>query len=134
MGAFGLGDRNDRGRMLIEFSRKNERFISNSLFKKRKNRRWTWTLGRAKNEIDFIMVRKSQRNLVLDVSIVNNFKINSEHRMLRLSFMIKAKPLLKVHQTNKKIIVNELIEKFNENLKENLQCGQTIDDNRSYYL
>lgn len=131
MGSFGLGDRNDRGRMLIEFSRKNELFFSNSMFEKRESRRWTWTLGRARNEIDFILVRKSQRKLVIDVSVVNNFKFNSDHRMLRMCFKLKAKPLFRAHPTKTKIVVqrnDDLIEKFNENMKENLQCLDPSDN------
>lgn len=120
MGPFGLGERNDRGRMLIEFSRKNELFITNSMFEKRASRRWTWTLGRGRNEIDFILIRKHQRSLVSDVSVVNNFKFNSDHRLLRMSLKLKVKPFFNIHRPPMRIVVqreDRLIEQFNDNLR-----------------
>ena len=42
MGAFGIGERNERGDRLIEFAEDCKLVIANTLFLKRKNRYWTW--------------------------------------------------------------------------------------------
>ena len=42
MGAFGIGERNERGDRLIEFAEEHKLIIENTLFQKPKNRYWTW--------------------------------------------------------------------------------------------
>lgn len=77
-------------------------------------------MGRARNEIDFILVRKNQRNLVNDVSVINNFKFSSDHRLLRMSFNLKVKPFFTIHKPVSRIMVQKdknKIDQFNANLK-----------------
>ena len=90
MGQYGFGERNERGKSLLEFARKNELFISNSMFYKRPTRRHTWTLGRAKNEIDFILIKRNIKKLIKDVMVLNRFEYPSDHRMVRLCMLLKA--------------------------------------------
>ncbi|XP_072041805.1 craniofacial development protein 2-like [Amphiura filiformis] len=67
MGKFGVGERNKRGDMLLEFAAQQGLIIANTYFKKHKNRYWTWESpnGITKNQIDFIL--SSQRGFVKDV-------------------------------------------------------------------
>ena len=41
MGAFGIGERNERGDRFIEFAEEHKLIIANTLFQKPKNRYWT---------------------------------------------------------------------------------------------
>jgi hypothetical protein len=135
VGPFGLGERNDRGEMLLNFARSRELFISNTQFKKRLNRRWTWHLGRAWNEIDYIITRKSQKNLVTDVSVVNNFKFNSDHRLLRMKIRLGIKPTKKFQHPSKKVVVQKdesKVLKFNRNLQERLLPKSVEDIQKKY--
>ena len=56
MGGFGIGVRNERGDRLATMAEINRLYFSNTWFRKKANRRWTWIApnARAKNEIDFI--------------------------------------------------------------------------------
>jgi Reverse transcriptase (RNA-dependent DNA polymerase) len=134
MGQFGIGERNDRGEMLIDFARKRELFISNTQFKKRLSRRWTWHLGRGWNEIDYILVRKSQKNLVTDVSVVNSFKFSSDHRMVRMKIHLNVKPMKKFTHPKSRIVVtkDELkVVNFNRQLQSILisqKSAETVQD------
>jgi len=127
LGKHGIGIRNDRGSMLINFARSQQLFIANTIFKKRPQRKWTWTLGRAKNEIDFIMVKQNQKHLVRNIDVVNGLKFHSDHRMIRMTMELKVKSFLSFTKHVPKIKVQEdeeLLKAFNQNLKNNL----TIDD------
>ena len=42
MGRYGFGDRNDRGERLLEFATTHRRFICNTKFQHKADRKWTW--------------------------------------------------------------------------------------------
>ena len=60
MGSFVIGDRNERGRMLIDFALNTNLRITNNFFYKKAHRKWIWTgpNNSVKNEIDFILTNK----------------------------------------------------------------------------
>lgn len=43
MGKYGIGTRNSRGEMLVNFLLENNLYLMNSFFYKKPNRKWTWT-------------------------------------------------------------------------------------------
>ena len=90
-GPFGLGNRNSRGTMLIDFCERHRLKIMNSFFKKKPSRRWTWIAPNitTKNEIDFIITDKPK--LFTDTSVLNSFNTGSDHRLLRASVTINTK-------------------------------------------
>jgi Reverse transcriptase (RNA-dependent DNA polymerase) len=121
MGQHGYGMRNERGDRMIRFARSNELYIANTIFKKRTAKRWTWKSpdGKTKNEIDFVLVKKTQKAAVKNVEVLNNFHFQSDHRMVRMSFEMKIKR--KFYHTGKKITVNGTKTKeFNNALMKNL--------------
>ena len=83
IGPHGLGCRNHRGQMLVNFLEMEGLFLMNSFFQKKPQRRWTWRSPDAvtKNEIDFIMT--DNRHIFRDVSVINRFNTGSDHRLLR---------------------------------------------------
>lgn len=92
IGKFGLGIRNQRGDMLINYLNKENLYCLNTFFKKPQQRKWTWESpdGKTKNEIDFILA--NSRKICTDVSVLNRFDTNSDHRLVRasLSFNLKT--------------------------------------------
>jgi hypothetical protein len=135
VGLFGLGQRNVRGDTLVDFARKKELFICNSRFKKKDSKRWTWNLGRAFNEIDYIMTRKSQSNLVTDVSVVDGLQFNSDHRMVRARVKLEFKPKPKFRHRTSKIVVQRdpfKMKEFNQKLQENLPNLQNLSPQEAY--
>lgn len=109
MGKFGVGERNERGDMLLEFAAQQGLVIANTYFKKNKNRYWTWESpdGNTKNQIDFIL--SSQRGIVEDCGVITNVDIGSDHRMIRARIHINRKlARLKIIRNRKKSKLNIL--------------------------
>lgn len=121
MGKFGFGVRNDRGRRLIEFAREKQLFIANTMFKKRNLRRPTWSLGRASNEIDFVMIPKNMKKLVKDIDVLNRFNFKSDHKMVRMQLGLKFIRPKYTNYTKRIYVDNEKtkIDMFRENLESN---------------
>ena len=82
VGKHGIGQRNERGDMLVNFAERNGLKITNTFFQKRKGRKWTWKSpnGTAKNEIDYIVTDKIEN--IKDVTVVNKVDVGSDHRMV----------------------------------------------------
>jgi hypothetical protein len=121
MGKHGYGSRNERSDRLIRFARSNELFITNSIFKKRKNRKWTWRSpdGKTTNEIDFILVPKKQYSSVINVNVMGSaFQYSSDHRMVTMTMTLTVKRKFH-HESSKRIQVNrddkKTINMFNQN-------------------
>ena len=116
MGAFGIGDRNERGDRLIEFAEEHNLIIANTLFQKPKkkkkkkkkptknNRYWTWESpdGETRNQIDFTL--SSQREIVTNCEVITKADIGSDQiskndtedkqTLTRLKTIKKSKNLL----------------------------------------
>lgn len=114
MGKFGFGIRNDRGERLIRFARMNKLFITNSMFKKNEKRRATWSLGRANNEIDFIMIKVEQKQLVKNVDVLKKFEYESDHRMARMVMKLDVKKKRPFFRPQIKFLVTDEKEKIAE--------------------
>ncbi|KAE9546934.1 hypothetical protein FO519_009854, partial [Halicephalobus sp. NKZ332] len=86
--------RNQRGQMLLDFCEENSLRVANTFFKKRVGRKWTWksNLGRC-YEIDYFLTKNIKD--IMDVSVVNGFTGNSDHRLVRctLRLAINRKPV-----------------------------------------
>ena len=90
VGYHGTGQRNDRGQQLIDFCEQNHLRITNTFYRRRDERKWTWISPNktTRNAIDYIMVRNPK--IIKSVSVVGQFNFNSDHRLLRAK--IKWKP------------------------------------------
>uniref|UniRef100_A0A8D8XEA4 Craniofacial development protein 2 n=1 Tax=Cacopsylla melanoneura TaxID=428564 RepID=A0A8D8XEA4_9HEMI len=97
VGQYGLGDRNERGRRLIEFCARNKLVISNTHFKHHKRRRYTWKapgdVRRA--QIDYIMVRERFKNQVKNSRSYPSADIESDHNLVIMHCELKYKKLTK---------------------------------------
>ena len=74
----------------MEFSEANRLFISNTFFKKAPQRKWTWKgPNGTKNEIDYVL--SNNRAIMQDASVLNSFKISSDHRMVRCKLKLNTR-------------------------------------------
>lgn len=91
VGKFGLGNRNPRGEMLVDYLNRKRLFAMNTFFQKPTQRKWTWVSPnmKVKNEIDFILSNK--KYIVKDVSVLNKFSTGSDHRLVRSKIVINIK-------------------------------------------
>lgn len=90
IGNFGLGERNHRGQIMLDFLCRENLYSLNTFFKKPPQRKWTWRSpdGTVKNEIDYIL--STNKNTCLDVSVLNHFNTGSDHRLVRAKFSINT--------------------------------------------
>ena len=90
-GCFGLGQRNERGDILVEWATSRSCKIMNTQFQKKAGRRWTWRSpdGNTRNEIDYTMTDKP--SMVTDVTVINRVNIGSDHRMVMGSITLNTR-------------------------------------------
>ncbi|CAG4949079.1 unnamed protein product [Colias eurytheme] len=123
LGQFSTGKRNDNGQRLVHLAQEHNLRILNSLYKKNKNKKWTWISpdGNVKNEIDFILSNKPK--FFKDITTINKFNFNTNHRMVRGAIYLNE--IKKRRQYTKKGITPSQIpltvpENLLTTLKENL--------------
>jgi len=61
IGQHGLGTRNERGQILVDFATSINMVIQNTYFKKKENSKWTWRSpnGEIYNQIDYSLCSKN---------------------------------------------------------------------------
>ena len=88
VGSHGLGRRNHRGQMLIDFCERNGLIVTNTWFKKPKRRLYTWKAPGdwSLHQLDYILVKHRFRNSVKDVQTLPGTDIDSDHNLLVAKF------------------------------------------------
>ena len=69
-GGYGIGKRNVEGRMLLDFCVQKELCVANTWYKKRDERKVTYSSGGNDTEIDFVLVGKEKRKYLRDVKVI----------------------------------------------------------------
>ena len=84
VGEHGLGERNARGDRLVQFCQEQEMVVTNTYYEKPERRLYTWRSPGdiARNQIDFILIKKRYRNSVKDVKTYPGADVNSDHNLL----------------------------------------------------
>ncbi|CAI6352699.1 unnamed protein product [Macrosiphum euphorbiae] len=127
-GAFGLGKRNERGHRLIEFCKERNLVITNTMFSQPIRRRYTWTMpgGRARYQIDYILVRNRYKNQVKKCKTYPGADINSDHNLVLMETNLSLKRKKPNECTKRKWCMDKLKNEeirsdFNEELNNLLQ-------------
>lgn len=107
-GGMGFGRRNVEGERLLELAEAAEMIILNTLFKKRRNHLITYKSGQDETQIDYIMVRKENRRLVMDCKVIPGEAVVTQHRVLVADLRIKVEKKRKKEERKRKIKVWEL--------------------------
>jgi len=96
-GKYGLGRRNDRGQMLLEFCKRNKLCITNTWFKQSKRRRYTWKApGDVRRmQLDYIMVKQRYRNSVKNAHAFPGADADTDHNLVVMRVKLKLKRLRK---------------------------------------
>ncbi|XP_009587941.1 uncharacterized protein [Nicotiana tomentosiformis] len=81
-GGFDFGDRNGEGISLFDFTRAFELVIVNSSFSKREEHLVTFRSMVAKTQIDYLLLRRSDRGLCKDCKVIPSETLTSQHRLL----------------------------------------------------
>ncbi|PNF43436.1 hypothetical protein B7P43_G11558 [Cryptotermes secundus] len=96
VGSHGLGRRNHRGQMLIDFCERNGLIVTNTWFKKPKRRIYTWKAPGdwKRHQQDYILVKHRFRNSVKDVKTLPGADIDSDHNLLVAKFQTRLKKII----------------------------------------
>ena len=89
---------NQRGENLLSFCTKNNLFVTNTNFKHKASRKWTWTSPDLKshNMIDFIMIRKRWKSSVTSCRSFQGADFgNTDHNLVLANIKLKMKAIIK---------------------------------------
>ena len=131
IGRWSRGTRNDNGQKLIDFCTNNNLCISNTVFQHPAKHTSTWsrevkdrTTNSSKwiySQIDYILVGRTQSQLMVDARSVNGMMTNSDHRIVITRLLIawsKAyKSKLTTNTVNMKYNTHKLIHDTNTKIK-----------------
>ncbi|XP_055381862.1 uncharacterized protein LOC129612340 [Condylostylus longicornis] len=108
VGAYGIGDRNERGERLLQFSIDNNFSVMNTMFKHHPRRLSTWTHPNQiyKNQIDYILIRKRWRTSVRNVKTRPGADCDTDHKLLVCNFMLKLHCINRPQQGQKLTITD----------------------------
>ena len=92
-----LGERNERGQMLMDFCFENDLIVGNSLFKQHQRRLFTWTSpdGKTRNQIDYILAQKRWRSSLLSAKVYPGADCGSDHELLVATIQVKMRKIKK---------------------------------------
>lgn len=95
VGPHGLGERNDRGNLWVDWCRTNKLIITNTWFQNHPRRLWTWLSpgDRTRNQIDFIAVSDRFRPGILNCKTYPGADIDSDHVPVVLTLRVKLKAI-----------------------------------------
>ncbi|KAL5153826.1 LINE-1 retrotransposable element ORF2 protein [Glycine soja] len=81
-GGFGLGEMNGEGKSILEFSEALDLSIANTWFKKREEHLITYKSRGTCSQIDFFLIRKSDRKYCLNCKVIPGESLTTQHRVL----------------------------------------------------
>ncbi|KAH1262945.1 Phosphoinositide phospholipase C 6 [Glycine max] len=88
-GGFGLGEMNEEGKSILEFSEALDLSIANTWFKKREEHLITYKSGGTCSQIDFFLIRKSDRKYCLNCKVIPGESLTTQHRVLVMDVRIR---------------------------------------------
>ncbi|KAH1221829.1 Craniofacial development protein 2 [Glycine soja] len=88
-GGFGLGEMNGEGKSILEFSEALDLSIANTWFKKREEYLITYKSGGTCSQIDFFLIRKSDRKYCLNCKVIPGESLTTQHRVLVMDVRIR---------------------------------------------
>ena len=116
VGAYGLGQRNDRGNRLVGWVKEHDLIIGNTIFCQPSRRLWTWKSpgDRARNQIDYVMIKKRFRNSLISCKTYPGVDCNSDHVPIISKIRLRLK---KLRITKKEPLIDYKILKTDQTLR-----------------
>ncbi|KAH1233397.1 Craniofacial development protein 2 [Glycine max] len=88
-GGYGLGEMNGEGKSILDFSEALDLSIANTWFKKRAEHLITYKSGGTCSQIDFFLIRKSDRKYCLNCKVIPGESLTTQHRVLVMDVRIR---------------------------------------------
>jgi len=101
VGSHGLGRRNHRSQMLIDFRERIGLIVTNTWFKKPKRRLYPWkaTGNWSRHQLDYILVKHRFRNSVKDVQTLPETNTDSDHNLLVAKVCTRLKKIIRFQKS-----------------------------------
>jgi len=114
VGPYGLGTRNDRRDIWVEWCNQHDQIIANTWFCQHPRRLWTWKdpVDNIRNQIDYITINKRFRNSITKVKGYPGADCNGDHVLVVCWFLLRLKKLTRPKQKpklNSKQLHNEMV-------------------------
>ncbi|KAD7117953.1 hypothetical protein E3N88_05221 [Mikania micrantha] len=90
-GGFDFGSRNESGVTLLEFAVAHDLCIINSFFKKRDSHLITFSSGGRDTQIDYLMMRRSDRGRWWDCKVFPGETVVSQHKLLAMEIFMRKR-------------------------------------------
>ena len=82
MGKHGFGRRNLEGQTVVDFAKRWELIMSNTMFVKRSMRKITYSSGGNNTQVDYILVRRRGMKEVWDTKVITGERVAKQHRLV----------------------------------------------------
>ena len=107
MGKHGFGRSNLEGQTVVDFAKRWELIVSNTMFVKRSMQKITYSSGGNNNtQVDYILVRRRRMKEVWDTKVITGESVAKQHRLV----VSKNGHVDKVEEDNKTREKNEMVE------------------------
>jgi exonuclease III len=125
VGPHGLGRKNHRGQMLINFCERNGLNITTTWFRIPKRRLYTWKApgDRSRHQLDYILVKHRFRNSVKDVQTLHGADITSDHNLFVSKICTRLKKSVRFQKRRPQWDLEKLYaqrQRMQDNLEEKL--------------
>ncbi|XP_065571529.1 uncharacterized protein LOC136034323 [Artemia franciscana] len=89
----GIGEQNDNGELLIDFSLLHDLVIGGSLFPHPDIHKYSWTSpdGRIRNQIDHCLINRKWRSSLQDVRAYRGADVGSDHNLMIATILLKLR-------------------------------------------
>ena len=94
LGRHGVGNRNDNGRLLLEFCTEQQLIINNTIFQQKDSLKTTWMHLRSKHWhlIDYVLARQRDLKDILHTRVMPSAECHTDHRLVRCKLKLHFKP------------------------------------------
>ena len=113
VGKYSLGETNELGLRLLQFFSLNKYVLTNTIYKHKPNRRFTWISpnGKTKSQIDFIITSQDDKKIFKNSRSYQSADIGSDHSLVmanvKLTGKFQRKPKLKGKQYDVEKLTND---------------------------
>jgi len=96
-GGYGLGEINAEGKSILDFSSAFDLTIANTCFRKREEHLITYKSGVSCSQINFFLIRKSDRKICLDCKVIPGESLTIQHRVMVMDVRVKRRAERRSH-------------------------------------
>ena len=95
IGEYGLGERNDRGHLLLQWAVEEGFVLANTLYRKLPEKRWTHVNGGRKRQIDFVCCEVGDRRLLKNAEATADIGTGNDHHAVKVELYLQRRKVKK---------------------------------------